>query len=1357
MNVLADDRIDVSLKLGIDKRSEKAVKDSLKKTKREIETSDSYKIKLSKQELDRERALQYEQKVRYALQKKEEKALAEQKKKADKIELANQKEKLAKEKLLNKAKEQNAVAIQKQEEAQRKLNSLKIKEGMLEDQKIKDLQVQLSLFKEQQARNIAGLESGSTAGFADADQVKAFGDSVKNLSIDTPDLGNKMKQLNSEFKNIQSGAKIASQETKSFGKSLLDAGKNFGIWIGLSTVIFQTISAIKNGVVVVKDLDSAMVELRKVTEETNQVYEEFLDNSFELAKATGKTATEAINAASAFARMGFDIEESARLAEQALILTNIGDGIESIDESTKALIATMKGFRDQGLEAKKVVDSLNEVSNNYALTTADLAEGIRRTSGTLSGTNTTFDETLGLLTGGIEVLQNVEKVSSGLVTISQRMRGISEDSEELVPQLDDVIASLETMSGEKVQIDIENSNGELRSTYEILEDIAAVYPDLTSKSEQYLGEALAGKRQIPVLKAILTNWESVQGAIESSTESAGSAEREQAVFLESIEGRMKTTGAQVQQFWNSVINSDLIKNLITAFGDFVQLLGDVENSVGIVNLLVGAFVALNAELLATKTLGMIDFFKNLTITMATFGGVMGVITLGVGALAVAAIAHEHAERKRIEALEETQKLLEEQINQSKQVEQLTEALINTTKGTEEYYEITRKLNSLLPDAKRAIDEQNDSLEKQYDIYNKVNEAANDAAVLEAQKVLADTSNIDELVAQQEKYNETIEEEEARVRDLTNEILLLREQGEFVSTVLTEGLDQAIERLEEAKEGYSDVSTEVDAYYAALQLVNTLQDNNFWENAGPDVYNFVGAVEESNDALKDNEDVVDSLVTTYATIMDEVSALTDNYELLSDAQRRQTKKFIQFQLSEAKARIESAKAQIEAENQLRQAIAKRGIVDIAFAGGDTPGYDPSRFLDVINEETLNVNQLTAELEKLYDIDDKILGIKKDTRTATEKLVDALEAELKVLQLREDLTDNEDEKNQLRQQQIDKLKELRNVVEEGSETWYQYSLQIKNVSDEISDSLNAAQEKANKLLEEQADIMNNEIKQALEDQIDNLDTLAEAKSAAFDTEIDALETQLDLLDEKNKAEEEELKRKELLYNLEKARDNLANTQAERNTRVYREGQGFVFEANPQAVASAQEAVKTATENLNKFETDVAKQNEREQLQNRINSLKAEQAEVAKSYQNQIATAQSAMSSITDVTNQELGKQAQAWHNWAANNREILNSFQNDIRNTIVAMSQLTMPALNVPAPTPVMNPTQTSSLSQSMASQATSAMNSMRGMFSTNVPKIAPVTTNSSSSNSVTINTLNVNGQQNARGFVDDLNRIARTRK
>jgi TP901 family phage tail tape measure protein len=170
------------------------------------------------------------------------------------------------------------------------------------------------------------------------------------------------------------------------------------------------------------ELDTSLVELQKVSDLSGSSLEKFTIRAFEAGSTLGRTGKEVIDAVSVFKRAGYELEDSLKLANAALITTNVGDGIKNVEEASSALIAVLKGFQmtDAPNDVMKIVDAINETSNTAAIDFQNITEGLRRVSGTLGQTGSTLAETIGMLTGGFGQLRDIEMVSSGLIMISQR-------------------------------------------------------------------------------------------------------------------------------------------------------------------------------------------------------------------------------------------------------------------------------------------------------------------------------------------------------------------------------------------------------------------------------------------------------------------------------------------------------------------------------------------------------------------------------------------------------------------------------------------------------------------------------------------------------------------------------------------------------------------------------------------------------------------------------------------------------------------------------------------------------------------------------------------------------------------------
>lgn len=167
------------------------------------------------------------------------------------------------------------------------------------------------------------------------------------------------------------------------------------------------------------------------------------------------------------------------------------------------------------------------------------------------------------------------------------MRGIKEVGDETTPTLTAMGDALKDIAGVDL---LDEHTGQLRDTYDVLEDLAEVWETLTINERQYLGELLAGKRQIAVLESLMTNWQEVDKAQQNATDSLGSAKRENEIYLDSINGRLAQLSSAFQQLAINTINSDMVKFLV----DVATALVKIIDKVGLLNIaIVGIFAYMN--------------------------------------------------------------------------------------------------------------------------------------------------------------------------------------------------------------------------------------------------------------------------------------------------------------------------------------------------------------------------------------------------------------------------------------------------------------------------------------------------------------------------------------------------------------------------------------------------------------------------------------------------------------------------------------------------------------------------------------------------------------------------------------------
>lgn len=183
-------------------------------------------------------------------------------------------------------------------------------------------------------------------------------------------------------------------------------------------------------VTAVIDINGAMTELKKVTEETETTYQRFLTNAVSRAKELGATVSDTVSATADFARLGYSIDEASQLADAAIIYKNVGDGIEDISEASESVISTMQAFGIAAEDAMLVVDKFNEVGNNFAISSKGVGDALMRSASALAAGNNTLDESIALITTANTVVQDPDVVGTTMKTISMYLRAAKTEAEE---------------------------------------------------------------------------------------------------------------------------------------------------------------------------------------------------------------------------------------------------------------------------------------------------------------------------------------------------------------------------------------------------------------------------------------------------------------------------------------------------------------------------------------------------------------------------------------------------------------------------------------------------------------------------------------------------------------------------------------------------------------------------------------------------------------------------------------------------------------------------------------------------------------------------------------------------------------
>lgn len=202
-----------------------------------------------------------------------------------------------------------------------------------------------------------------------------------------------ISEANRMFAEFRTAARQAGVEVEGFGSKL---AKTFGTRIrsalsgyGVFALEGAARDILKNTVAV----DTALTELKKVTNETDVTYAQFLEGAEGRAQRIGASLSEVVNATADYARLGYNIDQATTLADSALVYENVGDDVANIDDATSALISTMQGFGIAAEDSMGIVDKFNNVSNNFASSAGDIGEIVKRSAASMSAAGNSLDQT----------------------------------------------------------------------------------------------------------------------------------------------------------------------------------------------------------------------------------------------------------------------------------------------------------------------------------------------------------------------------------------------------------------------------------------------------------------------------------------------------------------------------------------------------------------------------------------------------------------------------------------------------------------------------------------------------------------------------------------------------------------------------------------------------------------------------------------------------------------------------------------------------------------------------------------------------------------------------------------------------
>lgn len=348
--------------------------------------------------------------------------------------------------------------------------------------------------------------------------------------------------------------------TKDFDSNLQRAEKRIISFTSIAGVIYTVQKGFMELVKSTIEVEKSLIDINVIAQTSTREIKKFGDELFKIARDTGQTFSSVAKAATELSRQGLSLQETLKRTNDALVLTRLsGLGAE---DAVSSLTATINSFSKSMLTSTDIVNKFAAVDAKFAVSSADLAEAVKRVGSSAQEAGVDLDELIAIVTTAQQT------TARGGAVIGNALKTIFQKIER--PQ---VLEQLELLG-----VVTRESNGEMLSATKILTNLATAYDKLAQANKSQIAEMVGGIYQVNVLKATLGDLEKKNGSTflsaKETSKGAGNVAIERSQELnKSLSATLNRTLLNFQQGGAGIFDkvfSGQIKGMLNAANDIAE-------------------------------------------------------------------------------------------------------------------------------------------------------------------------------------------------------------------------------------------------------------------------------------------------------------------------------------------------------------------------------------------------------------------------------------------------------------------------------------------------------------------------------------------------------------------------------------------------------------------------------------------------------------------------------------------------------------------------------------------------------------------------------------------------------------------
>lgn len=528
------------------------------------------------------------------------------------------------------------------------------------------------------------------------------------------------------------------------GRGFDDITNRLKGFISAGYLISQVSNKIRDAARIVSGLDNEITEIAVVTKQfTSDVWDSF-DTFNKAAMDLSTTTKQYLEGAKIFYQQGLNTAQVMQMVEA----TTKAAALSGVDfrAASETLTAAINAYSMEATQAMAVTDKFAAVGAASAADFKELSTAMEKVASQAYSSGMSFDSLLGILGKGLETTREApEAIGTALKTIIARFQEMKENP---MAQLEDGTDANRVETALKtIGVSLRDTSGEFRNMDDVFADLGESWKGLTRNQKAYIATMAAGSRQQSRFMAIMNDYDRTLQLIRTSTNSAGEANAQYAIYEDSVAAAHQKMQNSFEQMSTSFMSADLIKGFYNLSATFlagtskmnpaalamaasvailigkiltliatqkIKLAGDAIESIALPDLVKKIYakvIATNAQADATAKATAMQWSLNAAVAIWVVGAiaaVAAVVTIIYFINKWSNAVHElAAEKQKLADQEKTEyQNLKAQVGR---YEELSKVINKTKEEEAEYNEIIKSIATEMPELIDGIDKEGNAI------------------------------------------------------------------------------------------------------------------------------------------------------------------------------------------------------------------------------------------------------------------------------------------------------------------------------------------------------------------------------------------------------------------------------------------------------------------------------------------------------------------------------------------------------------------------------------------------------------------------------------------------------------------------